>query len=94
MFINGILNEDGTEIDLPENPLKEKWNKLYPPNQRYESKEDCRGYCCMYCDKCPHGSHWEIPEDDIEVFKEYKKQLLEYHKIHNPTIVKLMELED
>ncbi|MCM1234159.1 MAG: hypothetical protein NC489_28990 [Ruminococcus flavefaciens] len=28
-----LVNEDGTDCDFeyPQNPLEEKWNKLYPP---------------------------------------------------------------
>lgn len=88
-----IINEDGTdaELDFPVNPLKEKWDKLYPPNQRYESKTNCEGYSCMWCDLCPHGSYWKVPEEDKEIYEEYRKQVHEYHKIHNPSLAKRIE---
>lgn len=86
-FITGIVNEDGTEMDdYPENPLKEKWDKLYPPTQRYDSGVNCEGYSCMWCSKCPHGSYWKVPEEDREVYNEHLKQCYEYHKIHNPSM--------
>lgn len=87
-----IINEDGTDcnFEYPENPLKEKWDKLYPPNQRYKSKENCQGYSCMWCGLCPYGSHWKVPEEDKELWQEYRKKVFEYHKIHNPDLAELM----
>ena len=83
-LIEKIVNEDGTECNYPENPLKEKWAKLYPPNQRYGNGENCHGYSCMFCGLCPYGSHWEVPEEDKELWEQYKKEINEYNKIHNP----------
>ena len=86
-----VVNEDGTPIgfEFPKNPLKEKWDKLYPPTQRYESREYCEGYACLFCGKCPYGALWEIPEEDQELWYEYKRQIYEYDQIHNPSLAKL-----
>lgn len=94
MFISGIINEDGTDTILPKNPLQQKWSELYPPNQRYESGEECIGYSCIFCDKCPYGSHWKVPEEDKKIWEEYQKQRLEYHKIHNPTMAKILMVSE
>ena len=84
-----ILNEDGTSIDnLPKNPLKEKWDKLYPPVPMPQYSQICDGYSCDWCGRCPEGSLWKIPDEDKEVWEEYQKQLLEYDKIHNPSLYK------
>lgn len=88
-----LINEDGTDVNFeyPENPLREKWDKLYPPTQRYESGNNCEGYSCIFCGRCPHGSNWKVPTEDKEIWDEYQKQVLEYHKIHNPNLAKLLE---
>ena len=82
-----IVNEDGTDLDFefPKNPLKEKWDKLYPPKQ--EGNQVCDGYSCMWCDRCPNGSGWKVPDEDKELWDEYQKQIREYNKIHNPSMV-------
>lgn len=91
-YANKILNEDGTTMDnFPENPLKEKWDKLYPPTPKPEHSQACDGYSCMWCDRCPKGSNWKVPEEDKEIYKEYQKQIIEYHKIHNPSLFTLNE---
>ena len=79
-----IINEDGTLYDPPPNPLKEKWNKLYPPTPMPQYSQVCDGYSCMYCGRCPHGDLWTTPDEDVDVMNEYLAKLKEYHKIHNP----------
>lgn len=87
MYMLIIVNEDGTSIDnAPENPLKEKWDKLYPSIPMPQYSQVCDGYSCDYCGRCPHGSFWKVPEEDKTVWDEYQKQLLEYNKQHNPSI--------
>ena len=103
--IKELMNEDGTiigpESGFPENPLKEKWEKLYPPF-RYgevcspwiELSDGSRisNYSCILChEKCPHSNNWEVPEEDKEVWDEYQRQISEYHKIHNPSLAKTVE---
>ena len=82
-----VINEDGTSMDdFPKNPLKEKWNRFYPPTPKAEYSQVCDGYSCMWCDRCPNGTHWEVPEEDKKEYEEYQQQIVEYHKIHNPTL--------
>ena len=81
-----IVNEDGTELSLPENPLIEKWTKLYPATPMPQFSQVCDGYSCMWCDRCPKGEYWEVPDDDKEIWEEYQRQVEEYLKIHNPSL--------
>ena len=50
-----VVNEDGTELgfEFPKHPLKEKWDKLYPPTPMSQYSQVCDGYSCMWCDRCP-----------------------------------------
>ena len=91
MMLN-IVNEDGTPFDFeyPENPLKEKWNKLYPPIPMPQYSQVCDGYSCMWCGRCPKGSYWVVPEEDKEIWEQYREQIREYDRIHNPNLFKLM----
>ena len=78
-----IVNEDGTPFDPPQNPLKEKWEKLYPPIPMPQYSQVCDGYSCMWCDRCPNGSNWKIPEEDKEVWEQYLREKEEYMRKHN-----------
>lgn len=91
-----ILNEDGTPMgfDFPENPLKEKWDRLYPPTPMSQYSQVCDGYSCMWCGRCPSGSNWKVPEEDREGLEQYQEQVREYHKIHNPRLFKLIYGEE
>lgn len=83
-----VVNEDGTPIDFerPEFPLKEKWDRLYPPTPNAKASQVCDGYSCMWCGRCPNGEYWKVPEEDKEVWADYQQQLLEYDRIHNPSL--------
>ncbi len=75
-----LLNEDGTLLELPVNPLEEKWEQAVP---------DCSpNYKCMYCDnkQCHHSADWECPEEDKEVYEQYLKDCGQYMKQHNPSL--------
>ena len=89
-----ISNEDGTPLgfECPENPLKEKWDKLYPPIPKPEFSQVCDVYGCIWCDRCPRGDNWKVPEEDREVWEQYQEQLYEYHKIHNPSLFKAIDI--
>lgn len=65
-------------LQMPENPLKEKWAKLYPPIPKPEYSQVCDGYSCMWCGRCPNGDNWKVPEEDREVWEEYQARLSEY----------------
>ncbi len=86
-----LVNEDGTNcnFEYPENPLKEKWNRLYPPIPKPEYSQVCDGYSCMCCGRCPKGGYWKVPEEDMEVWNKYQKDITEYHRIHNPSLYKM-----
>lgn len=85
-----LINEDGTDmLDYPKNPLLEKWSKLYPPVSIPEYSEVCDGYSCDGCSRCPYGTEWIVPEEDLEIWNEYQNEVLEYNKIHNPNLYKL-----
>jgi hypothetical protein len=96
-----IVNEDGTSIDdYPKNPLMEKWKKLYPPIRygeacsqilgTYEDGRPIMNYSCVLCceEKCIYSDNWKVPEEDLEIYNEYLKELDSYNEIHNPTLCK------
>lgn len=85
-MIEEILNEDGTPYNPPKNPLVEKWSKLYPPKPMPQYSQVCDGYSCMYCDRCPEGGDWKVPEEDKEVWEQFIKQKREYDRVHNPIL--------
>lgn len=83
-----LINEDGTTLeDMPTNPLKEKWTKLYPPIPKPEFSQVCDGYSCMWCGRCPNGDYWEVPEEDKEVWEQYQAKVREYNMVHNPSLL-------
>lgn len=76
-----VTTNDGTKLSNlkpPENPLAEKWAKLYPPIPKPEYSQVCDGYSCMWCGRCPHGDNWKVPEEDREVWEQYQKKLNQY----------------
>ena len=73
-----LINEDGTLLEPPVNPLQEKWDQAVP---------NCGiNYKCMYCDnkQCYHSADWECPEEDKEVYEQHKEELSQYIQQHNP----------
>lgn len=86
-----LVNEDGTDMDYPENPLKEKWGRLYPPVPKPEYSQVCDGYSCMCCGRCPKGSYWKVPDEDRESWDAHQKELAEYDRIHNPSLYALSQ---
>lgn len=100
--IKEIINEDGSKMDdWPKNPLKEKWDKLYPPMRngkpcgpylgRFEDGRPIMNYTCVICyeEKCQHSNSWKVPEEDKEEYAEHLKRVDEYNKIHNPRMYAL-----
>lgn len=91
MYLN-VVNEDGTSVDFeyPKNPLKEKWDKLYPPTPMPQYSQVCDGYSCMWCSRCPDGDNWKVPEEDKEVWEQHQEQIREYNKVHNPSLYSIL----
>lgn len=91
-----IVNEDGTPLDFerPKNPLAEKWKRLYPPTPMPQYSQVCDGYSCMWCGRCPRGDNWKVPEEDKEIWEDYRRQCREYDRIHNPILYALLHEED
>jgi hypothetical protein len=81
-----IFNEDGSIYDPPRNPLEDKWRKLYPPIPMPQHSQVCDGYSCMWCNRCPEGDDWKVPEEDKEVWEQYQEQIREYDRVHNPIL--------
>ena len=77
MVIEELLNEDGTVYNPPVNPLKEKWEQLYPPIPMAQYSQVCDGYSCMWCGRCP---------EDREVYEKYLQRRKEYNMAHNPSL--------
>lgn len=85
-LIKKIVNEDGTDYNPPQNPLKEKWDRLYPPTPMPQYSQVCDGYSCMWCGRCPSGSNWKVPEEDKDVWEQFIEQRREYDRVHNPSL--------
>ena len=97
-----IVNEDGTPFgfEYPVNPLKEKWEKLYLTDVHGRDCSSIVGYqkdgtpymnySCVLCQSrtCYHSNYFEIPDEDKEVWNEYQRQIDEYYKAHNPSMMK------
>jgi len=79
---NNIIFSDGTVFNPPENPLKDKWNKLYPPIPHPHESQVCDGYSCMWCGRCPKGDYWKVPEEDKDIYENYKKEFDDYCNSH------------
>jgi len=75
-----LYYNDGRLYDPPENPLKDKWNKLYPPISIPQYSQVCDGYSCMWCGRCPEGDNWEVPEEDREVFNAWQTEVTKYEE--------------
>lgn len=86
--VEAILNEDGTEYSPPRNPLKEKWERLYPSCEY-------TGYNCMYCSACPCGDNWKIPEEDKDEYDAWVQAVRQYNIEHgNEWIPKIILRKD
>ena len=73
-----ILFKDGTPVNPPPNPLKAKWDKLFP-----SCATDIEDYYrCIYCGKCPKGDDWECPEEDKAVYEAWRLESDRYYEAH------------
>lgn len=75
-----VASKETRELRPPQNPLAEKWDKLYPPIPMPQYSQVCDGYSCMWCGRCPRGDNWKVPEEDREVWEQYQRKLHEYFK--------------
>lgn len=99
-----IINEDGTSMDdYPKNPLYEKWDREYPPTRHgkpccgtyitWKDGSKSPNYTCVLChEKCRHNDSWECPEEDLPEYIEYMKKVKEYDELHNPSMVKYVDI--
>lgn len=71
---------DGTAFDPPQNPLKEKWANLYPPCDLSDNGDF--DYSCILCGKCPNGDSWEVPEEDKEIYNQWRLDFSSYVEEH------------
>ena len=71
---------DGTPFNPPRNPLKEKWAKLYPPCELSDHGDF--DYSCILCSKCPNSEDWKIPEEDKEVYEQWRNDVISYIQEH------------
>ena len=71
--------DDGTPFNPPKDPLKDKWDNLYPACKKGGEAWD---YACMFCGKCPFGDHWKVPEEDKAVWKQYQADMEAYVNAH------------
>ncbi len=77
-----MIWRDGSQFKPPKNPLEAKWAKLYPPVPKPEYSQVCDGYSCMWCDRCPNGEDWEVPEEDKAVYAQWRSEYNTYIQSH------------
>lgn len=87
-----VVFSDGTIFDPPKNPLVEKWAKLYPPVPKPYYSQVCDDYSCMWCDRCPKGEGWKVPEEDKEIYAQYKKEFNDYCNSHGGLLNAIVEI--
>ena len=71
---------DGTPYNPPKNPLKEKWDKLYPPCDLSDNGDF--DYSCILCSKCPNSEYWEIPAEDKAIWEQHRIDVEKYVEEH------------
>ena len=71
---------DGTPFNPPRNPLKEKWAKLYPPCSLSDNGDF--DYSCILCSNCPNSEDWKVPEEDKEVYEQWRNDVISYIQEH------------
>lgn len=91
-----IVNEDGTALEPPVNPLLEKWNSMIP--DKYGNGKKCSpylcenpvvaNYSCVLCHEktCHYSEAFEVPEEDKEAYEKWQQECDEYDRIHNHTL--------
>ena len=88
-----LVNEDGTSIEsFPKNPLLEKWSKKKKNICKQLEEAGYANYGCEECSKCPEGAYFEIPEEDLQEYRNYLLKINEYNRVHNPELYKKLAL--
>ena len=85
-----VINEDGTDVNIPKNPLEEKWKKEYPMMGNCEKldKEEVIGYACTSCRDCPKGSYFKVSKEELALYRKYLEDCIKYFNEHNPSMSK------
>ena len=80
-----VINEDGTEISLPEVPEYTALKEKYPRCEWW-------GYDCMFCGKCPYGDYFKPSNEEEKLaIEKQSKATNEYICKHNLSIKELIE---
>lgn len=90
-----LVMSDGTLLtEAPDNPLIEKWKKIYTLDRfgkqcqdvlgHYEDGRPIMNYDCVLCSskKCYKSDKFEVPEEDKETYANYLKQLDLFYEKH------------
>ena len=79
------INEDGTGVNIPKNPLKE-----YPKMSNCEriNKDEPINYACASCGDCPKGSYFKVSKEDMVIYRKYLEDCVSYFSEHNPSMNK------
>lgn len=84
------INEDGTGVYIPKNPLEEKWKKEYPMmcNCKKVNEDESIHYACASCGDCPKGSYFKVSKEEMEIYRKYLEDCVKYFSDHNPSMNK------
>ena len=73
-----ILNEDGTEFNVPKDP---EYDKLIPDNCIPRGRDP---YMCMFCGRCPLGDNFVPNLEQREIIDRHRAMVDAYIAEHNP----------
>lgn len=93
-LLENLRWEDGTPFEPPENPLLEKWREKYPRVKMPQYSQVCDGWSCLWCERCPDGSEWKVPEEDKEEYAKFNKKYKEYISEHGGLSKLIMEINE
>ena len=101
-----LVNEDGTDLVLPETTLFERLDRDYPPFIEKFNKP-CIGpilgyqkngapimnYTCVLCSstRCRHSDAFIVPEEYREEYERYQIEVEQYFDTHNPNFKERIE---
>lgn len=83
-----VINEDGTGVNMPKNPLKEKWKEEYPMMSNCSKPNmDGNSYnACATCSDCPKGFYFKVSKEDLAIYRKYLEDCVNYLREHNPNM--------